>query len=133
MYVCHNLQLKYRILSKIPGSKNNSKLDCPEIFRVIYSFLNGSIQCELEVFSASFVVLFVRYRPHFCYELPCEFTAAICVRGVPSVPMNRPAEHHHQGAKPGSLSIASIVTTPVSNMFTSTVMQLSTTILRCCY
>ena len=45
--------------------------------------------------------------------------AAICVHGLPSVSMNRLAEHHHRthGAKhseqsvPESLSIASIVKT----------------------
>ena len=38
-----------------------------------------------------FIILCVSYWPRFCYELPSEFTAAICVRGLPSVPMNRPA------------------------------------------
>ena len=40
------------------------------------------------------------YRPRFRYELPCAFAVTICVHGLLSIPMNRPAEHHRtQSAK----------------------------------
>ena len=66
-------------------AKNNSILDSQEIFRKLLTSEQKCLVWIREVFSASSVVLFVSHQPHFCYELPCPFTVAICVRGLPSL------------------------------------------------
>ena len=62
---------------------------------IVYTFFN-----KRQLFLRG---LYCQFRHSFCelsttllLELPCPFTAAICVCGLPSVPMNRAAEHHHQ-------------------------------------
>ena len=62
---------------------------------IVYTFFN-----KRQLFLRG---LYCQFRHTFCelsttllLELPCPFTAAICVFGLPSVPMSRAAEHHYQ-------------------------------------
>ena len=80
----------------------------------------------------SHVIPFLSYWPSFCYELPCAFTAAICVHGLPSVHMNSPNEHHHwtQGAKHTEHSLDQFIghdffTTPPSRNITEVLQPMS--------
>lgn len=93
----YSLDLKYYSLAKqcpwiehriLSNSRQQKIFQNWTVLKLFTELLISEWKCPTwirEVFSATFVILFVSYRPCFCYELPCALTASICICRLLSV------------------------------------------------